>query len=214
MIPNDFQDFGTYNMIHKIAPFANPNEGMPYVVWNGAFSQEEINSMELIGDSIPSKNASVVVGIDNTKLDKKARISDVSWIDKNPKTEWIYSKISSYLRRINGEFYRFDVDGMYEQLQYTIYKGTESAFYNWHTDIGVYSSDSVTRKLSMSILISDPTSFEGGDLEIWGSTGPMIAPKQRGLPIVFPSYSLHRVTNVTKGIRKSIVVWFGGPAFK
>lgn len=201
-------------MIHNIAPYANPNEGMPYVVWNGAFSDGELDLMEKIGDSLPTQEANVVNGIDDSRVDKKQRVTEISWIHKNPETEWIYTKISSYLRRMNGEFYRFDITGMYESLQYTVYRGTESAFYNWHTDIGVYSTNSVTRKLSMSILISDPTSFEGGNLEIWGSSGPMIAPKQRGLPIVFPSYSLHRVTNVTKGIRKSIVVWFGGPAFR
>ena len=71
-----------------------------------------------------------------------------------------------YLRRINGEFYRFDVDGMYENMQYTVYESINQGFYNWHTDIGVYSSDSVTRKLSMSLLLTDPSTYEGGDLEI------------------------------------------------
>ena len=201
-------------MIYKIAPYANPNEGLPYVTWSEAFTKGDLDLIEIIGDSLPFNNAGVVDGVDKVRTDNSLRNSITSWIPNNKDTNWLYEKISFYLRRINGEYYRFDVDGMYEQLQYTVYESEKSAFYNWHQDIGVYSTLSVTRKLSMSILLTDPTTFEGGDLEIWGSSGIMPAPREYGQIIVFPSYLLHRVTPVTKGIRKSLVIWFGGPAFR
>ncbi|MEC7191643.1 MAG: 2OG-Fe(II) oxygenase [Pseudomonadota bacterium] len=37
---------------------------------------------------------------------------------------------------------------------------------------------------------------------------------KRGDVIVFPSYLHHRVKPVTKGVRYSIVAWYGGPPFK
>jgi len=201
-------------MIYKIPPFANPNEGMPYVTWNNAFSKDENDLIIKIGDSLPFNEAGVVSGIDQVKTDDLSRISNTSWITYDNTTSWLYDKITNLVRRMNGEFYRFDIDGMYENMQFTIYEGTRKAFYNWHQDIGVYSSGSVTRKISLSMLLNEPDNFEGGDLEIWGSKGVIKAPKVRGAPIVFPSYLLHRVTPVTKGIRKSLVIWFGGPAFK
>ena len=39
------------------------------------------------------------------------------------------------------------------------------------------------------------------------------APKKRGQMVIFPSETIHRVTPVTKGIRKSIVGWVIGPPF-
>lgn len=201
-------------MTFKIPPYANPNEGLPFVTWSQGFSNEEIELIKEIGDSLPQNDAGVVDGIDKVRMDKLLRKSITSWISFNNDTSWLYEKISTYLRRINGEFYRFDVDGIYEQMQYTIYEHDKAGFYNWHQDIGVYSSVSITRKLSMSVLLSDPNTFEGGDLEIWGSTGITPAPREYGQVIVFPSYLLHRVTPITKGIRKSLVIWFGGPAFR
>ena len=168
---NVFLDFGIYKMIFKIAPYANPNEGMPYVTWSEAFTKGDVDLISILGEALPFNEAGVVDGIDKTRTDNSLRNSKTSWIPFNKNSSWLYEKISVYLRRINGEYYRFDIDGMYEQLQYTVYESNSAGFYNWHQDIGVYSTSSVTRKLSMSILLSDPVSFEGGDLEIWGSTG-------------------------------------------
>lgn len=201
-------------MIFKIAPFANPNEGMPYVTWSEAFTRGDVDLIKILGETLPFNEAGVVDGMDKIRTDNSLRKSKTSWIPYNKNSSWLYEKISIYLRRINGEYYRFEVDGMYEQLQYTIYESESSGFYNWHQDIGVYSSSSVTRKLSMSILLTDPLTYEGGDLEIWGSSGIVPAPRELGQIVVFPSYLLHRVTPVTKGTRKSLVIWFGGPAFK
>jgi PKHD-type hydroxylase len=40
------------------------------------------------------------------------------------------------------------------------------------------------------------------------------APRERGVVIAFPSYVLHRVTPITSGTRKSVVIWITGPKFK
>ena len=62
--------------------------------------------------------------------------------------------------------------------------------------------------------LTDPAEYEGGDLEIMSGAETDVVLKQRGLITVFPSYILHRVSPVTKGTRKTIVVWACGPAFK
>ena len=42
----------------------------------------------------------------------------------------------------------------------------------------------------------------------------MVAPKGKGTVIIFPSYIYHSVLPVTKGIRKSFVLWLGGGHYK
>ncbi len=55
---------------------------------------------------------------------------------------------------------------------------------------------------------------EGGDLELWYGGGVIQIPKNKGLTVIFPSFSMHRVTPITKGTRKSLVLWLGGEHYK
>ena len=53
-----------------------------------------------------------------------------------------------------------------------------------------------------------------GELELRFGKDPITIGKERGLIALFPSYTMHRVTPVTKGTRYSLVAWVSGPAFK
>ena len=200
-------------MKYKIPPYANKNEGLPYVEWKKAFSDEEINNIIQLGENLTFNDAGVVPEKNKTVVNLEYRRSKTSWIDLNQTSEWLYKKIAFMVREVNADFYRFDIDGLYESLQYTVYDSNNKGHYDWHTDLGVYGSETITRKISMSLLLTNETDFEGGDLEIWGSRYA-VATKEKGTPIFFPSYSLHKVSALTKGIRKSLVVWVGGPAFR
>ena len=92
-------------------------------------------------------------------------------------------------------------------LQYTEYDSKKEGHYDWHIDIG--EGEYAGRKLSVVLLLNDD--YEGGELEIWEKG---FVPKGKGNLFVFPSYLLHRVTPVTEGIRKSLVLWTSGPTFK
>jgi PKHD-type hydroxylase len=82
--------------------------------------------------------------------------------------------------------------------------------YGWHQDYGA----KVSRKLSLTVQLTDPSEYEGGNLQIMTTGTPVNARKQRGLIVAFPSYVLHQVTPVTQGSRQSLVAWVSGPAFK
>ena len=64
----------------------------------------------------------------------------------------------------------------------------------------------------MTLLLNNPSEFEGGDLEIMAPG--KIAEIKQGHAIIFASFLNHRVQPVTKGVRQSLVVWFGGKPFK
>jgi PKHD-type hydroxylase len=68
------------------------------------------------------------------------------------------------------------------------------------------------RKISMTLLLNDPSEFKGGDLELMGPG--KFAELKQGHAIVFASFLNHRVAPVTEGVRQSLVVWFGGKPFR
>jgi PKHD-type hydroxylase len=82
--------------------------------------------------------------------------------------------------------------------------------YGWHQDYG----GTISRKLSMVVQLTDPSEYEGGNLQVFTSEQPKNIRKQRGLIAVFPSFIVHQVTPVTQGTRQSLVAWVSGPSFK
>jgi PKHD-type hydroxylase len=82
--------------------------------------------------------------------------------------------------------------------------------YGWHQDYGA----EISRKLSIAVQLTDPSEYEGGNLQVKTSSEPQNVRKQRGLITIFPSYVLHQVTPVTQGSRQSLVAWVSGPAFR
>ena len=71
------------------------------------------------------------------------------------------------------------------------------------------------RKLSFTLQLSDENEYGGGELQLITDDRRMIqVPKTKGLLVVFKSDMLHRVRPVKSGLRKSIVGWITGPAWK
>jgi PKHD-type hydroxylase len=82
--------------------------------------------------------------------------------------------------------------------------------YNWHQDFGT----GVSRKLSNVVQLSDPSEYEGGNLQIMTNSGVQRIRKKRGLAVAFPSFTFHTVTPVTAGTRQSLVAWVSGAPFR
>ena len=72
----------------------------------------------------------------------------------------------------------------------------------------------VKEKISISIQLSDENEYEGGELEFKTGMNNITAPKNFNSVLLFPSYLIHRVKPVTKGTRRSLVLWISGPKFK
>ena len=140
---------------------------------------------------------------------KDTRRSKVYWLPKTDEFVDIYKMLFDFLAKCNNEFYQFKLSEITEHIQYTVYSSEDQGFYDWHIDMG---PNKARRKLSLVCQLSDPSEYEGGELQI--NAGRVLAPeKEKGTVIIFPSYLLHRVTPVTKGVRRSLVLWIEGPAF-
>jgi PKHD-type hydroxylase len=79
------------------------------------------------------------------------------------------------------------------------------------TDVN-FAHEPTVRKISMTCLLSHESEFEGGELQIEKEKNKVKL--VQGQAIFFASFLLHRVAPVTRGVRKSLVMWFGGPPLK
>ena len=162
------------------------------------------------GMSLKKEEAKVGMGKLEGGLDSKKRITTISWIPFKDMPE-MYKDIEATMLKANNNHFGFEGMQLTEPAQFTHY--LESGFYDWHMDNDVMGKHQPpVRKISMTLLLSDPTTFEGGELEFM-SKGKTAKLKQ-GQAIFFASWLQHRVKPVTKGERKSLVMWFGGPSFK
>ena len=143
--------------------------------------------------------------------DTKKRITTISWIPFNAMPQ-MYTIIERTMLQVNGNHFGYDGMRLSEPAQFTEYP--KGGFYDWHMDADVNCQyEPPIRKISMTILLSDPSEFVGGDLEFMteGNKPPQLL---QGQAIFFNSIIRHRVAKVKKGIRRSLVMWFGGPPFK
>ena len=143
--------------------------------------------------------------------DTKMRVTTVSWIPFKTMPE-MYKIIERSMLQANGNHFGYEGMQLTEVAQFTEYP--KGGFYDWHMDADVNCiHEPPVRKVSMTILLSPQNEFEGGDLEFMseGNKPPQLV---QGQAIYFCSLIRHRVAKVKKGIRRSLVMWFGGPPFK
>ena len=144
------------------------------------------------------------------KINKNKRNTNISWIpfDKLPQ---MYESVEQTLYNININHFGFEDVNITEPAQFTEYN--KDGFYDWHMDLNISGKNSPpVRKISMTILLSDPSTFIGGELEFMEKN--KFSDLKQGQAIFFASFIRHRVAPVQKGIRRSLVMWFGGKPFK
>jgi len=174
------------------------------------FTPEQCQLIINAGRSEPAQTGQVGGGSPEGKVDTKTRISHISWIPFNKLPE-MYETLNNIVQKTNNNHFGFEGIQITEQAQYTEYP--EGGFYNWHMDSDIVGiNEPPVRKISMTCLLSHESEFEGGGLELMDE-GKIARPKQ-GQAIFFASFIRHRVIPITKGVRKSLVMWFGGPSFK
>lgn len=173
---------------------------------HGVFNDAELDAIIRIGESLQVGEAR----ISGDRLDTDYRDSKTSWLFPNEVNGWIFERLTGVILQTNAQWFRFDLTGLYQGLQFTKYEAP-SQHYTWHQDSGPNCG---IRKLSLSLQLSDPDDYEGGELEFMLGADPGRFEKKRGLIGFFPSWTLHRVTPVTKGTRYSLVAWVSGPPFR
>lgn len=198
--------------VYNFAPMPpSESETHPFVTWNDGFTAEELTQIETYCDTALTKVKATIGDKSVSDEFSDHRKSNVGWVSLSPDTEWFYERMAWITRKLNSMFYRFDLSGFVEDMQFTVYEGT-GGHYDWHVDSGLNHSS--PRKLSVVLQLTDPAEYDGGELQLLVTKDPLGVERKRGLVVAFPSVVLHRVTPVTRGVRKTIVVWVSGPPFR
>lgn len=175
--------------------------------FENAFKPEDFEALEKLQASIPFKKAAI-----SAETDESYRKSDIKWLGQHvAEARWLYEKFVAMVTEANSSLWNFELTGIFDDLQYTVYH-EGGGHYDWHMDTGsgVFSK----RKVSITLQLSGPDEYEGGDFEFLLGKDVTKLPRKKGCAIVFPSFFLHRVAPVTKGVRKSLVLWISGQPYR
>jgi PKHD-type hydroxylase len=137
---------------------------------------------------------------------------DIAYIKPEAHSQWLYELLFPLALEANEKLFHFDIDVVTDPIHYVIYP-EDGGHLDWHMDTGAYGVNK--RKLAMTVQLSDPSEYDGGDFEIWfGGKESIIVPREKGDVIVFPAFCMHRVKPITRGERRCLVFWTGGRPFR
>jgi len=175
-----------------------------YSFWNNAFTKEECEKIVKIG-----KDKGLITGTTFNSINN-VRQSNISWLYPSDDMEWVFRKVTDIVLNLNSRFFQFELFGINEGFQFTNYVAP-SGNYGKHIDRSI---NIPVRKLSISIQLTNPEEYEGGELKVFDRDEGITMSKEQGTLIMFPSYMLHEVMPVIKGERNSLVTWITGKQFK
>jgi len=188
----------------------------PFVYWDSVMSVEDLAILESYCNQIPlESSATIGAGDAINKTDSRVSKSRIVNFDHN--NLWVFDRLRVITEHANSEYFNFDLNG-FDYFQYAEYQG-QGSHYDYHTDI-IYGNQlphymQFSRKLSFSLILSNPNEYTGGEFQLKTDTDkPITVEQTRGRLIGFPSWILHRVAPLQSGVRKSIVWWATGPKFR
>ena len=174
--------------------------------WDNFLTPKECQNIIRLG----KKNLKIAsVGVKKPGVNLKTRKSKVSWVFPS-QAEWLFRRLTDTILSLNKDFFGFELWGSIEGCQFTCYKQPDD-HYRKHVD---RMHNNIPRKLSFTVNLSDPKDYEGGELWLYDSEEGLPVKKTQGTLYAFPSFLLHEVKPVTKGVRYSLVGWITGPSFK
>jgi PKHD-type hydroxylase len=168
----------------------------------GVLSREECRAIVALG----RKGGAITAGL--ARPVEGYRKGPTRLLPLTADSKWLYDRVRRLLVQVN-QWYRFDITAMVDSLLYCEYP--DKGQFDWHIDCG--ESPTSTRKISLSLQLSDASEYEGGGLE-FAHYGELREGRGVGTAIAFPAFVHHRVAPVTRGIRRSLVAWAHGPVFR
>ncbi len=184
------------------------------------FQSDQTQSCAYMDNVFTPEECAQIIAFGNTRLHKakiggngnpNVRESQIAWLNStDTDIQFAFRRVTDVILSINSQFFNFDLFGLAEGLQFTRYDAP-NGHYGMHIDKIL---NGTVRKLSLTVQLSSPDDYEGGELALQLSRDAALMPKELGKMIVFPSYVLHEVRPVTKGTRYSLVAWVTGKPFK
>ena len=192
-----------------------------YVFQKAALPADFCAKVIELGEKLPVRTGDSLGFGQGARDDVKIRSTERGFFPRGAEYDWIYQHVLQFVNAANKRYWNFRI-GQTESFQFGVYHPGQ--FYSWHVDQfpEPYKEPSsvagLTRKLSITVQLTDGSDYEGGDFEFREPCDPdkierVDGTRALGSVIVFPSFVMHRVLPVTKGIRRSLVGWILGPPF-
>lgn len=193
--------------IRPVFPIDQSIDQTCYYWFETGFSSEEVNLIIKNSKNYESQKATIIGEDDQNSIRK----SNIKWLPVNDEWNWVYDRLANQITEANNTLWQFNLHTIIDNIQFTEYEGN-GGHYDWHLDIGPRSINH--RKVSVVVQLSNPEDYIGGDLELHPGSHSFAVPRAKGAVVVFPSFLLHRVTPLTSGLRRSLVLWAGGEPYK
>jgi len=179
------------------------------------FTPEQCNRILEEGLKLPEKDAKM--GLQGELDNSEHRRSKIRFIQKtDPNFTWLFDELWKLAIRANDDWFKFNVTKI-SYIQLAEYDESYQGEYKRHHDVFWMNNDpEYHRKLTAVIQLTDPNTYEGGQLELWNLVqypNPDEV-RQQGTAFFFPSFLEHHATPVTKGTRYSLACWFDGPKWQ
>ena len=129
-----------------------------YFFYKEGFNKSELSKISKNVKKLPWNIAKTAGGLE------EVRDSNIKWIPQNDDWFWLYEKLANMATEANNSLWKFDLHQIPEMIQYTEYKAP-AGHYDWHADIGPGLLSN--RKVSITVQLSEPDEYEGGNLELF-----------------------------------------------
>lgn len=168
-----------------------------FLIIDDVFTTQELDLITATGEHLvrtaPELNKAKVYG---------RRHCEIAWLVPSLDMTWLYERMEEVANYAALE-YRIALRMIMEPLQYAAYE--PGGYFDWHPD--ARSGTIAPRVMSLCVQLSEPSDYGGGALEIMKDGKTKEAQRRRGTVVVFPSDTVHRVTPVVRGVRRSLVGW-------
>lgn len=194
----------------------------PFVWFGNVLSPPECDALSQLAETRGLTDGAIGNAGDNEAVNlnyRKVKTSQLLPSDmvSGERIDWLFERVRDKVMWANANHYRFDLHGLWQQINYLKYEvpkkfGEAPGHYDAHQDIG--GGESSQRKLSVVIQLSNPNDYD--DCRLLLHTEKEFDPEHvnQGDMIVFPSWCVHRVTDITRGERRALVSWVSGPQFR
>ena len=159
------------------------------------FLEEEVEQIIELGDALVLEEGKV----HGDKVNHSIRNSRIAWIHPEKDTWWLFDRAIMVFKS-SLPF------SSLQSMQYTVYDN-KGSHYSWHRDVG--NGDEIMKaRINVAVLqLSDPGNYKGGVLQIKYEDQVIDVMKTKGMVTTFPIQLEHKVTPVTSGIRKTLIMW-------
>jgi PKHD-type hydroxylase len=187
-----------------------------WAYFKARFSPEVCEKILNEGLKLPHQNATL--GVDGSAGNDGYRKSVTRFIQNTGTTfEFLFDDIWKMALQANREWFNFHITNV-SYIQLAEYSHEYQGEYKKHHDVFWINGDEhYHRKLTCVIQLTDPSTYEGGDLELYDlcqNHPDKQELRTQGTAIFFPSFVPHAALPVTKGTRHSLAVWLEGPKWR